>query len=134
MTRTDRRRLIQRIAFSESHHFSWDNFPANTMAYERELLWHRNITYDNLVYFMHIKRERIYIDCFGCMSYGIYKTIPLIPNSPPHIHQSGFNLLFCLHDPIPNCWGRKVAPVFQPPVTVLLTSLVFFYKSGFDLT
>ena len=27
MTRTDRRRLLQRLAFSESRHFSWDTFP-----------------------------------------------------------------------------------------------------------
>ena len=27
MTRTDRRRLLQRLAFSESRHFSWDIFP-----------------------------------------------------------------------------------------------------------
>ncbi len=34
MTRTDRRRLLQRLAFSKSRHFSWDKFPANTMAYD----------------------------------------------------------------------------------------------------
>ena len=34
---TDRRRLLQRLAFSESRHFSWDMFPANTMAYDRWL-------------------------------------------------------------------------------------------------
>ena len=27
MTRTDRRCLLQRLAFSESCHFSWDTFP-----------------------------------------------------------------------------------------------------------
>jgi len=32
---TDRRRLLQRLAFSESRHFSWDMLPANTMAYDR---------------------------------------------------------------------------------------------------
>jgi hypothetical protein len=31
---TDRRRLLQGLAFSELHHFSWDMFPANTMAYD----------------------------------------------------------------------------------------------------
>ena len=31
---TDRRRLLQRLAFSESRHFSWDMLPANTMAYD----------------------------------------------------------------------------------------------------
>ena len=36
MTRTDRRRLLQQLAFSESRHFSWDKDPANTMAYDRE--------------------------------------------------------------------------------------------------
>jgi hypothetical protein len=30
----DRRRLLQWLAFSELHHFSWDKFPANTMAYD----------------------------------------------------------------------------------------------------
>ncbi len=34
MTRADRRPLLQRLAFSESCYFSWDNFPANTMAYD----------------------------------------------------------------------------------------------------
>jgi hypothetical protein len=34
---TDRRRLLQRLAFSESRHFSWDMFPANTMAYDRRV-------------------------------------------------------------------------------------------------
>ncbi len=38
MTRADRRRLLQQLAFSESHHFSWDNFPTNIMAYDRCLL------------------------------------------------------------------------------------------------
>jgi hypothetical protein len=28
-------RLLQQLAFSESCHFSWDTFPANTMAYDR---------------------------------------------------------------------------------------------------
>ena len=32
MTRTDHRCLLQRLAFNEPHHFSWDNFPTNTMA------------------------------------------------------------------------------------------------------
>ena len=32
MTRTDRRRLLRRLDFSESRHFSWDVFPANIMA------------------------------------------------------------------------------------------------------
>ncbi len=27
-------RLLQQLAFSELHDFSWDNFPANTMAYD----------------------------------------------------------------------------------------------------
>jgi hypothetical protein len=27
--------LLQQLAFSESCHFSWDTFPANTMAYEK---------------------------------------------------------------------------------------------------
>ncbi len=31
---TDRRRLLQRLAFSESRHFSWDMLPANTMSYD----------------------------------------------------------------------------------------------------
>ena len=35
--RTDRRRLLQRLAFSESRHFSWDKDPANTMAYDMPL-------------------------------------------------------------------------------------------------
>ncbi len=30
----DRRRLLQQLAFSESRHFSWDNYPANTMTYD----------------------------------------------------------------------------------------------------
>ena len=30
----DRHRLLQRLAFSESRNFSWDNDPANTMAYD----------------------------------------------------------------------------------------------------
>jgi hypothetical protein len=34
VTRADRRCLLQQLVFSESHHFSWDNFPANTMAYD----------------------------------------------------------------------------------------------------
>ena len=34
MTRTDRRRLLQRLAFSESPHLSWDKDPTNTMAYD----------------------------------------------------------------------------------------------------
>jgi hypothetical protein len=34
VTRADRRCLLQRLAFSKLHHFSWDNFPANTMAYD----------------------------------------------------------------------------------------------------
>ncbi len=38
MTRADRRRLLQRLAFSKSPHLSWDNFPANTMAYDRATL------------------------------------------------------------------------------------------------
>ena len=38
MTRTDRRRLLQQLEFSQSRHFSWDNFPANTMAYDKEAL------------------------------------------------------------------------------------------------
>ena len=33
---TDCRRLLQRLAFSESCHFSWDMFPANTMAYDTQ--------------------------------------------------------------------------------------------------
>jgi hypothetical protein len=32
--RADRRCLLQQLAFSESRHFSWDNFLANTMAYD----------------------------------------------------------------------------------------------------
>ncbi len=36
MTRADRRRLLQQLAFSELCHFSWDNFPANTMAYDSD--------------------------------------------------------------------------------------------------
>jgi hypothetical protein len=32
--RADRRCLLQRLAFNESRYFSWDNFPANTMAYD----------------------------------------------------------------------------------------------------
>jgi hypothetical protein len=32
--RADCRCLLQQLAFSESHHFSWDNFPANTMDYD----------------------------------------------------------------------------------------------------
>ncbi len=31
------RRLLLRQAFSESHHFSWDINPANTMAYDTML-------------------------------------------------------------------------------------------------
>ena len=38
VTRTDRRRLLQRLAFSESRHLSWDKDPANTMAYDKILL------------------------------------------------------------------------------------------------
>ena len=34
VTRTDRRCLLQRLAFSKSHHFSWDMSPANIMAYD----------------------------------------------------------------------------------------------------
>jgi hypothetical protein len=32
--RANRRRLLQQLAFSKSRHFSWDNFPANSMAYD----------------------------------------------------------------------------------------------------
>ncbi len=32
--RADRRHLLQRLAFSELRHFSWDNFPTNTIAYD----------------------------------------------------------------------------------------------------
>ncbi len=34
MTRADRRCLLQRLAFSKLRHFSWDNFPTNTVAYD----------------------------------------------------------------------------------------------------
>ena len=34
MTRTDRRRLLQRLAFSESRHLGWDKDPTNTIAYD----------------------------------------------------------------------------------------------------
>jgi hypothetical protein len=34
VTRADRRCLLQRLAFSKLCHFSWDNFPTNTMAYD----------------------------------------------------------------------------------------------------
>ena len=37
VTRTDRCRLLQQLAFSELRHFSWDNNPANTMAYHRAM-------------------------------------------------------------------------------------------------
>jgi hypothetical protein len=37
VTRADHRRLLQQLSFSELCHFSWDNFPANTMAYDRYL-------------------------------------------------------------------------------------------------
>ena len=40
---TDRRRLLQRLAFSESRHFSLDMFPANTMAYDRYVVSSRKI-------------------------------------------------------------------------------------------
>ncbi len=30
----DRRRLLKRLAFNELRHFCWNNFPANTMAYD----------------------------------------------------------------------------------------------------
>jgi hypothetical protein len=33
---TDRRRLLQQLVFSESRHFSWDMFPAKTMANDRQ--------------------------------------------------------------------------------------------------
>jgi hypothetical protein len=39
VTRADRRCLLQQLAFSESRHFSWDNFPANTMAYDNGIQW-----------------------------------------------------------------------------------------------
>jgi hypothetical protein len=32
--RADRRCLLKQLAFSKLHHFSWDNFPTNTMAYD----------------------------------------------------------------------------------------------------
>jgi hypothetical protein len=35
VTRTDCRRLLQWLAFSESRHLSWDKDPANTMAYDK---------------------------------------------------------------------------------------------------
>ena len=34
VTRADRHCLLQQLAFSKSRHFSWDNFPTNTMAYD----------------------------------------------------------------------------------------------------
>ena len=34
--RTDRHCLLQQLAFSKLRHFSWDNFPSNTMAYDRD--------------------------------------------------------------------------------------------------
>ncbi len=34
VTRADRRCLLQQLAFSKLRHFSLDNFPANTMAYD----------------------------------------------------------------------------------------------------
>ncbi len=34
MTKADRRRLLQQLAFSKLRHFSWDDFTANTMAYD----------------------------------------------------------------------------------------------------
>ena len=33
--RKDRRCLLLRLAFSESHHLSWDKDPANTMVYDK---------------------------------------------------------------------------------------------------
>ncbi len=38
MTRADHRCLLQQLAFNKSRHFSWDNFPANNMAYDIESL------------------------------------------------------------------------------------------------
>jgi hypothetical protein len=35
---TDRRNLLQQLAFSELRHFSWDMFPANTMAYDTAIM------------------------------------------------------------------------------------------------
>jgi hypothetical protein len=35
---TDRRCLLQQLAFSELRHFSWDMLPANTMAYDMDML------------------------------------------------------------------------------------------------
>jgi hypothetical protein len=37
VTRADRHCLLQQLAFSESRHLSWDNFPANTMAYDSSI-------------------------------------------------------------------------------------------------
>jgi hypothetical protein len=34
VTRTDRRHLLQRLAFSESRHLGWDKDPTNTIAYD----------------------------------------------------------------------------------------------------
>jgi hypothetical protein len=36
-------RLLRRLAFSESHHFSWDIDPANTMAY-CNYVWVKDLT------------------------------------------------------------------------------------------
>ncbi len=38
MTRADCCCLLQQLAFRKSRHFSWDNFPANTMAYDMVML------------------------------------------------------------------------------------------------
>jgi hypothetical protein len=36
--RVDHPCLLQRLAFSKLRHFSWDNFPANTVAYDTATL------------------------------------------------------------------------------------------------
>ena len=61
MARTDCRRLLQCLAFSESRHFSWDKDPTNTMAYDNDrvmILFTRILLFSGVIEsFINVMRE-----------------------------------------------------------------------------